>query len=146
MSAAATAPSAPSRPVRFLTGLALLLFAVAAVSGVVIVSTAVHGAISGDEHVTIHAQVSGDHLRGLPSAAEHPASVDVLLHVENASTKQALLVMARDLAPVILILIGLWQLRGVLISVRRGDPFQPDNVRRLRVLGFLLLVGVPLME
>ena len=38
----------------------------------------------------------------------------------------------------------LWLLRGLARSAREGDPFHVSNVRRLRQLGFLFLVGYPL--
>ena len=36
----------------------------------------------------------------------------------------------------------LWLLHGIARSVRHGDPFVRDNVRRLRAIGVLLIVGV----
>jgi hypothetical protein len=39
-----------------------------------------------------------------------------------------------------------WQLRGLLASVREGNPFRSRNVRRLRTLGLLFLVGPPAVE
>lgn len=38
----------------------------------------------------------------------------------------------------------LWLLRGLARSARKGDPFRALNVRRLRRLGFLFLLGYPL--
>jgi hypothetical protein len=38
----------------------------------------------------------------------------------------------------------LWLLRGLAVSVRDGDPFRTSNIRRLRGLGFLFLLGYPL--
>lgn len=43
-----------------------------------------------------------------------------------------------------LTLAVLWLLRGVARSASRGDPFQGRNVRRLRWLGALFLLGFPL--
>ena len=37
-----------------------------------------------------------------------------------------------------------WLLRGLLRSVRDGDPFTEANVRRLRTLALVVLIGVPL--
>jgi hypothetical protein len=39
----------------------------------------------------------------------------------------------------------LWLLRGLARSVRHGDPFSAANVRRLRRLGLLFLLGYPVM-
>lgn len=38
----------------------------------------------------------------------------------------------------------LWLVRRLLISVREGDPFTAANVRRLRAIGFVLIIGLPL--
>jgi Protein of unknown function (DUF2975) len=40
----------------------------------------------------------------------------------------------------------LWLLRGILFSVRQGDPFTQANVRRLRAIGLALLIGTPVAE
>lgn len=36
--------------------------------------------------------------------------------------------------------VVLWLLRGLFLSLRRGHPFVADNVRRLRVIGMVLIV------
>ncbi len=46
----------------------------------------------------------------------------------------------------LLAIAGLWLMRGFLQSVASGDPFGARNVRRLRTLGFLLVVGAPIVE
>jgi len=48
--------------------------------------------------------------------------------------------------PFVLLAGALWLLRGLARSVREGDPFGPANVQRLRRLGFLLVVGAPVVE
>ena len=40
---------------------------------------------------------------------------------------------------------ALWLLHGIARSVRRGDPFVRDNVRRLRAIGILHFPGLPLV-
>jgi hypothetical protein len=40
----------------------------------------------------------------------------------------------------------LWLLRGLARSVRQGDPFDADNVRRLRGIGSVLVFGGLLVE
>jgi hypothetical protein len=51
-----------------------------------------------------------------------------------------------DLTQAALFIAGLWLLRGIARSVREGDPFNAANVRRLRGIGFLLVLGVPAVE
>ena len=38
-------------------------------------------------------------------------------------------------------MVALWLLRGLLAATRRGDPFQAASVRRLRLLGGVLVLG-----
>ena len=63
------------------------------------------------------------------------------MHVAHPTKAQVALEAGLELAPLVLFVIGLWLLRGVAGSVRKGDPFAPVNVRRLRGIGALLVVG-----
>jgi len=45
----------------------------------------------------------------------------------------------------LLAFVALWQLRGLLRSVRHGDPFHTSNVRRLRQFGWLIMLGYPVV-
>src|SRR3982751_6982825 len=65
----------------------------------------------------------------------------IRVHVEDPTKAQVALEAALELVPLVLFAIGLWLLRGVAASVRRGDPFAADNVRRLRGIGALLVGG-----
>jgi hypothetical protein len=71
---------------------------------------------------------------------------DLTLEVEDPTTEQVLLSAAMDVGPWLLFVAGLWLLWGLARSVRRGDPFGNANVKRLRALGFLLVLGAPLVE
>ena len=48
---------------------------------------------------------------------------------------------ALAIGPGLLVIAGLWLLRGFLRSVLAGDPFGARNVQRLRSLGLLLAAG-----
>ena len=56
-----------------------------------------------------------------------------------------LLRSALDLGPLLLFLAVLWLVRAFLRSVLDGDPFGARNVLRLRSIGFLLVLGAPLV-
>jgi hypothetical protein len=65
--------------------------------------------------------------------------------VQDPTTKQTLLQDALAIGPGLLVIAGLWLLRGFLRSVLAGDPFGARNVQRLRNLGLLLAAGTPLV-
>src|SRR3954453_22297947 len=102
----------------------------------------VHGLVSGGS-IPIHAQVGESRVdqASLPDDIRIVGDPDVTLEVKNASTKQQLLSAASGLGPAILLILGLWLLRGLAGSVREGDPFVRLNVQRLRSLGSLLVGG-----
>lgn len=67
----------------------------------------------------------------------------VTLRIDEPTTTQVLLDAASGLGLFLLIGAALWLLRGIAGSVREGNAFGFENVRRLRLLGFLLVVGAP---
>src|SRR4051794_9630608 len=136
----------PSRAVRFAWGLVnLLLVGAVAFASFLVVDTAVGIARDGDrpvggstlglpvqvppDSVTLH---DGLHTRGW---------IDVVADVEHPSTEQLVLTTALDLGEALLYIGVLWLLRGLLRSVRGGDPFAGANVERLRGIGVLLVGG-----
>jgi hypothetical protein len=72
----------------------------------------------------------------------HPVENQASFSVERPSAREQRLALASDLVPLALVAAVLWFLRGVARSVRDGDPFTSRNVRRLRIIGGLLIVGV----
>ncbi len=79
----------------------------------------------------------GVRLQGWPS---------VTLEVEDPTTEQIALSVAMDVGPWLLFTTGLLLLWGLARSVRQGDPFGRANVKRLRGLGFILVLGAPVVE
>jgi hypothetical protein len=102
----------------------------------------VHGLSTGAS-VPVHAELLDADVPNLPNGVEVANVPEVTLEVKDASVKQQLLSAGTAIAPGFLLLAALWLLRGLAGSVRRGDPFGAANVRRLRQLGFLLVVGAP---
>ena len=128
--------------VRASSRLATLLLLFAVVVAVVEIGRGVVGLAHGRE-VTFHGAVSvrPDDPR-MPRYVDRPGVADVTVHIHDASAKQQLLALARDIPPILMFVAGLWLLRGLLVSVRRGDPFTERNVWRLRAIA-ALLIAVP---
>lgn len=131
------------RSTTFLTGLFTVLLVVTAFFGVVIIGSALLGVGIGGDEVSVRTLVDGDQLRWLPAGALEPNDIEVTVRVRDASDKQLRWFAARDLPLAIIGIAGLWLLRGLLVSVRDGDPFIDHNVKRLRALGLVILVGAP---
>jgi hypothetical protein len=137
-------PRSPTRSTRFLTGLATLMLVASVAFGAYLLIGAIFGVGPDGHDVGIHTRVAGSRLTGLPSGALSPDHLDVIVRVSDATASQIRWVAARDLAPGVLIVAALWLLRRLLVSVRDGVPFSEANVRRLRILGLIILIGVPL--
>lgn len=143
MSEPASNPS--STPVRVAAGLATLALAVAAASAIVVIVTHFVGLVHGGHDVSFKGSVgvTADDPH-LPLYIDRPGTAAVTVHITDASTKQELLTLIRDLVPILMILVGAWMVRALLLSVRRGDPFTSENVRRLRWVA-VLLVAFPIV-
>jgi hypothetical protein len=96
--------------------------------------------------LTVPLQVSPDHLSSLPPEVRAAGWLDVSVEVKGPTAKQMLLRSAQDLGPLVLFILGLWYLRRFLRSVLQDDPFCAPNVQRLRIIGFILVIGAPLVE
>jgi hypothetical protein len=147
-----SAPSSPSRAVNIGYGLATVMLVVAAVFGVVTlawvgVGVARHGdsLLYGDRFV-VPLELSPDDVGPLPRGVELRGWPGVNVQVTNPTTKQMLLRSGLDVGPLVLFVAGLWFGRRVLRSVLEGDPFGAANVQRLRAIGFILVVGAPVVE
>jgi Protein of unknown function (DUF2975) len=142
----------PSGAVRAGYGIVTVLLVFTVLFGVlVVVSVGVGIARHGDsllygDTLTVPLQLSPDDVGPLPAGVRLNGWPDVHVEIHDPTTKQMLLRSATDFGPLALFIAGLWLLRGFMRSVREGDPFGVDNVRRLRGLGFLLVVGAPLVE
>ena len=103
-------------------------------------------AIRGDRHdVAVHQEFDLDAPDSLPPGTfAGTARVPVTYVLQDATPEQIWYSVGRDLAPSMLFIAILWVLHRILDSVREGDPFNSSNVRRLRTIGLLLLVGAPI--
>jgi hypothetical protein len=91
-------------------------------------------------------RVPSDAVSALPDNARLAPIVPVALEIEDPTAKQSLAVFLWGVPPFALGIVVLAFLRGIVGSVRRGDPFIADNVRRLRAIAFALIIGGPLVQ
>ncbi|MEY2474389.1 MAG: hypothetical protein QOK28_3718 [Actinomycetota bacterium] len=134
---------APTRSTRFLAGLATLLLIAAVIFGAVLLVGMVGGFGPNGHEVAVHTTVPASRVSRLPKSTVAASDVKVLVRVRHATKQQQRWASARDLVAVVLVGAVLWLLRGLLRSVRDGDPFVEPNVRRLRELALLVLIGIP---
>jgi hypothetical protein len=138
-----TNPTEPTRSTRFLAGLATVLLIGAVIVGAVLLVGTIGGFGPNGHEVAVHTTVPASRVSRLPKSTVTASDVKVLVRVKHATKQQQRWASARDLVAVVLVGAILWLLRGLLRSVRDGDPFVDANVRRLRELALLVLIGIP---
>ena len=79
----------------------------------------------------------------LPVGDGGAGSVEVLVPAPDALWR--LLDLAPGVLTAAMVVLGCWWLVGVMRTIAAGDPFHPANVRRLRALGGLLVIGAPVV-
>ena len=136
----------PSRSSVFLTGLATFLLVLSAGFGLFILGGALFGFGVGGDDAAVHAVVAADRVADLPAGTIAPDEVEIVVRIRDASTEQLRWFAVRDLPGGLVVVAILWLVRGLLKSVRDGDPFIKTNVKRLRALAVVVLVGIPLAE
>jgi hypothetical protein len=101
---------------------------------------------ASDNRLSIQATMPGDALGGLPQGVDLVDRVSASLLIHDLSTGQIVVFNALIALAGLVLLFGLWQLRELVGSVREGNPFVTANVRRLRILGWILLLGYPIAQ
>jgi hypothetical protein len=136
----------PSRSTIIATN--LITFFLVLTAGFVLYSigSGIRHAATGDGSIATHRWISIDRADPYPVDALETQSVPVVLRIDDASTGEIMYSIGRNAAPGILALGVLWFLRLIVRSVRDGDPFTAANVKHLRTIGFLLVIGVPVVE
>jgi hypothetical protein len=119
-----------------------LVLAVATAVGFVAISLF---AATGGDGTSIRTTVTipSEHLRSLPVGVEIADMTPVTLKIDDPTPGQSVMTLLTGLPWFALGLVVLFLIRRILSSVRRGDPFNAANVRRLRTIGFGLLIGGP---
>lgn len=95
--------------------------------------------------LTVPFQLATEDVGPLPAELRLPGWLDVNVEIPDPTSEQMFLRSAMDFGPNLLYAAGLWQLWGFMRSVVKGDPFGSRNVRRLRILGFVLVAGAPVV-
>ncbi len=98
-------------------------------------------AVTSDPVVTFDASAQPDR-KLLPRGILPAGDERMAFAIDDPTGREQRLALAADLLPLALWIALLWLLHGIARSVRRGDPFVRDNVRRLRAIGVVLIVGV----
>jgi Protein of unknown function (DUF2975) len=138
-------PEPPSRAVTAGYRIASVLLAIAVGFGVLWVASITLDIVQGGDTVQVPVQLSPEDVGPLPEGIHVAGWPDLTVEVADPTTKQTLLQDALAIGPGLLVIAGLWLLRGFLRSVLAGDPFGARNVQRLRNLGLLLAAGTPLV-
>lgn len=125
--------------------LASIFAVVFAISVVVGVARDGKSLLSG-ERLSVPVELSAASISPLPAGISLPSWLPVRVDISDPTTEQMLLSSALDVGPIVIVLTTLWLLRGLARSVTEGDPFGPVNVRCLRRLGYLFVLGVPAIE
>lgn len=99
-----------------------------------------------DKPLAIHAVVPAEELGNFSRMFGVEASVTVAVPIDDITVTQVAAYHIAILAAGLAYLYGAWQLRQLVRSIRENDTFSIANVRRLRVLGALLLFGYPLFR
>jgi DUF2975 family protein len=142
-------PSRAAKTAYFLVNLMLVILLLG--TTLEIASTAVGLArdgntLLGGDTLPVHAELPREQVKSLPRGVLLTDDPNVTLEVKDPSASQLLLSDGLWVGPFVLLAAGLWLLRSLARSVRERDPFGAANVKRLRLLGFLLVVGAPVVE
>src|SRR3954451_3349315 len=135
----------PSRTITAGYRIASVLFAVAVGVGVLWAAAVLLDVVRGADTAQVPVQLSPQDVGPLPEGIHVSGWPDLKVEVADPTTKQTLLQAALAIGPGLLVIAGLWLLRGFLRSVLAGDPFGARNVQRLRSFGLLLAAGTPLV-
>jgi hypothetical protein len=126
------------------------LLALVAAVGLLVIANTLGGALNGGDlpfgSLSVGASLDPSQLGPLPRGVEVHQEARIQAELTAPTAAQSLLAAATQVGPFVLLVAALWLLRGLARSVRERSPFGPANVRRLRWLGFLLLLGTPAVE
>ena len=114
------------KPRRAVTIAATLAFWGLVLTGLGVVFVLVKALAGGDVHVPL----------GIRSR---------VVHIDDPDGVTTGLAAIRGVLPLVVAGPIIWLAHAILRSARDGDPFVTDNVRRLRWIAVVLIVGVPLV-
>ena len=97
-------------------------------------------AFYGQDDVRVPVEVQAQGLE-LPARVSVGAWLDGEATIEDPTTAEAVLGAIVAIGQLPIAVAVLWLLRGLLAATRRGDPFETASVRRLRLMGGVLVLG-----
>jgi hypothetical protein len=125
------------------------LLALTVAVGCLVIANELVGAARGGEmpvgSLSVDAALAPGQLRSLPNGIKVHEDVRLSAEVVDPTSAQLLLAAGTQVGPLALLVASLSLLRALARSVREREPFGEANVRRLRALGFLLVVGSPVV-
>jgi MFS family permease len=125
--------------------LVLIAFVVAASGAIVaVVQTVVLPALFDDRSVQIQTTVDASAVDELPDNASAMDQVPVSVKLKNPSLAESLAALATIIVQLAVAIVVSFLLLRIVDSVRKGDPFKNENVRRLRGIALTLLIGWPI--
>lgn len=133
----------PSRAARTAYLVLTVFLWITVVAGLILVAHRLFGLLQDSQTLTVPASAAIDDVR-LPEGFEIAGPLPVNVDIADPSLTQRVIATVPPFVWWALALVVLWLLRKVARSAAQGDPFQGANVTRLRWLGALFLLGVPL--
>lgn len=120
-------------------GLGILLALVVVLTSVASIVVPIQRWVAGDGiPVPFMSEVSVAALDGVGTTY---GSAEYEVTLADPTTLHRLLDLVPGVLVVLLLAVGSWLIIAVMRTIAAGDPFSDDNVRRLRVLSGMLLVG-----
>lgn len=120
-------------------GLAILLTAVVVATTMAAIVVPIQRWIAGDGiPVPFRSEVS---VAALDAVGTNYGPADYTVTLADPSTTQRLLDLVPGTLMVLLLAAGCWLIIAVMRTIAAGDPFSTVNVRRLRALAAMLLLG-----
>lgn len=132
-----------------LTGVAYVLVLIALIGSLTaavaaIVYTVVVPAVVDGRSISVRTDVSAAAIGDLPANVRPAARVPVSVEIEDPSLGESLAVVGIGTVQLAVAIVVASFLLRIVNSVRKGDPFNSDNVRRLRGIALTLLIGWPI--
>jgi hypothetical protein len=133
----------PSRASRAASLVLTILFWITVIVGLILVAHRLFGFLQDSGTLSVPTTITVDDVQ-LPERFEIAGPLPITVDLVDPSMLQRVVATVPTLAWWALALAVLWLTRGVARSAARGEPFRASNVRRLRWLGALFLLGFPL--
>jgi hypothetical protein len=106
----------------------------------------IYRAATGDLHYLVSASITPGSVGRLPSGVQPVGEFSVAFMARHIPLSLVALTAVHPAIFAAAALVAVWMLRGLIKTARDGDPFVTENVRRLRVIGVILLVYSPLEQ